>query len=102
MQNENTPPKEIDAANQKTESALRDATCSPSSEVERVMTDKFRDGNDLPALARKHAEQLSSAYDAIRSAVASFERVPWGHDGDCGSKQIIETLEEILHENAQF
>ncbi len=64
------------------------------------MTDKFRDGNDLPAVARKHAEELEAAYNAIRFASDRFERVNWGWDGDCGSKDIIETLEDILPENA--
>lgn len=64
------------------------------------MTDKFRDGNDLPALARQHAEELELTRNAIRFASSRFERVNWGYDGDCGTADIMATLEDILPENA--
>jgi hypothetical protein len=40
--------------------------------------------------------KLELAYMAIRTALEQFERVNWGWDGDCGSKNIIACLEEFL------
>ncbi len=73
---------------------------TPTSEVERVLTCKFRDGNDLLALARKHAEDLEAVYAAIRAASSRFDNISWGWDGDCGTQDIISTLEDFLPENA--
>ena len=42
---------------------------------------------------------VQAAHSAIRFAFDRFERVSWGWDGDCGSKDIIATLEDILPEN---
>jgi hypothetical protein len=43
---------------------------------------------------------LQTALNAIRFASDRFDRVSWGWEGDCGSKDIIATLEDILPENA--
>ena len=46
------------------------------------------------------ARQLAALQNAIRFAVARFERVTWGYDGDCGTADIIAKLEESLPENS--
>lgn len=45
--------------------------------------------------------RLKLAYIAIRTAVEQFERVNWGWEGDCGSKNIMRTLEEFLPQHPQ-
>jgi len=55
----------------------------------------------MPLPPRNLAEELESVYNAIRLASTRFERISWGWDGDCGSKDIISTLEDILPENNQ-
>ena len=45
-------------------------------------------------------EEVESLRNAIRLVSEKFDAIKWGWDGDCGSRQIIEELEEILPENA--
>jgi hypothetical protein len=39
--------------------------------------------------------------NAIRSFVTDFERVDWGWDGDCGSKDLVDALFESISANDQ-
>ena len=70
-------------------SPLIQSTGSHSAAVERVMTDKFRDGNDLPALAREQARIL----DALEEIVSESQGVAgWHLNGD------VATWKEVLPE----
>jgi len=40
--------------------------------------------------------ELQRLRSAIQVAVSEFENVRWGPDGDCGSGQIMEKLEEVI------
>lgn len=51
---------------------------------------------EMAAIARKLERERDAAYNAIRFASARFDRIKWGCDGDCGSNDIMETLEGIL------
>ena len=59
-------------------------------ETEKIA--KKDDGDDHETTNRP----LELAYTAIRTAVEQFDRVNWGWEGDCGSKNIMRTLEEFL------
>jgi len=68
---------------------LIQSTGSHSAAVDRVMTDKFRDGNDLPCLARQHARIL----DALEALISESQGVTgWHLNGDAA------TWEEVLPE----
>ena len=51
--------------------------------------------------ARKLEREINALRNSIRFAAARFARVNWGYDGDCGVKDIIETLEDLLPENTE-
>jgi hypothetical protein len=72
--------------------------CSPSSHYPERIEETWRADAGWKRADEAEAK-LEAAYNAIRFASARFERVSWGWDGDCGSKDIIATLEDILPEN---
>ena len=45
--------------------------------------------------------ELETLRDAVRHASEKFDAVSWGWDGDCGSRLIIEVLEEHLPDTEQ-
>ena len=50
-----------------------------------------------PATEESLAERrLELAHNAIRVATEQFDRVKWGWEGDCGSKNIMRVLQEFL------
>ena len=52
--------------------------------------------NTAKSASSTSERKLELAYTAIRVAVAEFEQVNWGWDGDCGSRNIIARLEMSL------
>ena len=47
------------------------------------------------------SEKLKLLIEAVKTAVSEFDEIAFGHDGDCGSAQVIERLEEALEEITQ-
>ena len=45
------------------------------------------------------AERIKGLEDAIKVCVSKFNSVSWGWDGDCGSQDIIDGLEDSLKQN---
>ena len=43
-------------------------------------------------------EKINLLIEAVKTAISEFEIITFGYDGDCGSAQIIDTLEETLEE----
>lgn len=58
------------------------------------MTDKFRDGNDLPALARQHAEELG----LLRSLVIRI----YNHGYQAGHEDAVEACFVLIHHAATY
>jgi hypothetical protein len=97
MQNQNDTPKP-DTAEQPADEWLDATACSPSSDCPERIEETWRADAGWKRADEAEAK-LEAAYNAIRFASERFERVDWGWDGDCGSKDIIATLEDILPEN---
>ena len=53
------------------------------------------------ANARKAEGEAERLRNAIRSFVTDFERIYWGWDGDCGSKDLVDALFESIYANTQ-
>lgn len=65
-----------------------------------TITDQHdRIGEIFDALERQNKE-VERLRNAIRSFVTDYERIDWGWDGDCGSKQIVGALFDYITENA--
>jgi hypothetical protein len=39
--------------------------------------------------------------NAIRSFITDYEKISWGWDGDCGSKELVDALFDSLQANAE-
>jgi len=47
------------------------------------------------------SEKLKLLIEAVKTTVSEFDEISFGCDGDCGSAQVIERLEEALEEITQ-
>jgi hypothetical protein len=64
-----------------------------------TITDQYdRIGEILDAMERQNHE-TERLRNAIRSFVTDFERIPWGWDGDCGSKELVDALFDSISAN---
>jgi hypothetical protein len=91
------------------------APCSRLSDVEtelRRMAERCRKpapsgalvldlAADIVARSGKDAAEVIRLQNAIRSFVTDFERVDWGWDGDCGSKDLVDALFESISANKE-
>lgn len=67
-----------------------------------TITDQHdRIGEIFDALERKNKE-VERLRNSIRSFVTDFERIDWGWDGDCGSKELVESLFDSITANREL
>jgi len=62
--------------------------------------DLVEDCNEAELIVQQIQQDAVNELQRLRSeiqvAVSEFENVRWGSDGDCGSGQIMERLEEVI------
>lgn len=58
-----------------------------------------RIGEIFEALERQNRE-VNRLRNAIRSFVTDYEKISWGWDGDCGSKDLVDALFDSITANS--
>ncbi len=62
----------------------------------RIADSVMEEGRKLEKELEEMTRQRDALALAIRTHAANFGNIRWGHDGDCGSGLLVETLEATL------